>query len=205
MGKDARARFDEWSVTYEESLYWRLYFVPLHDMLESKIGQAQGSSVLDVGCGTGDMLRRMERLGAARLVGIDESEGMLRVARELSREQPGISYLSASAGAIPGEDERFDIVISCVAFHHFPDPRASLREIARVMKPGGRFFLCDLTSKGAMGRLCLTFGRMTRADERYFDAESLARMSEEAGLAVLETGMVRHLPPTVLLVASKRA
>ena len=203
MGKDARARFDKWSATYEESVYWRLYFVPLHDMLESRIGEVRGSSVLDVGCGTGDMLRRMDRLGAARLVGIDESEGMLRAARELSREHPGISYLPASAEAVPGEDERFDIVISCVAFHHFPDPRASLREIARVMKPGGRLFLCDLTAKGPVGRLCLTFGRMTRADERYFDAESLVRMSEEAGLTVLEAGTVRHLPPTVLLVASR--
>jgi 2-polyprenyl-3-methyl-5-hydroxy-6-metoxy-1,4-benzoquinol methylase len=49
-------RFDNWSQTYEESFTWRHFFNPIHEFLVSEIGDVQGASIIDVGCGTGALL-----------------------------------------------------------------------------------------------------------------------------------------------------
>lgn len=201
--RDARSRFDKWSSTYEGSLIWRLYFTPLHDMLEARIGAVRGSSIVDLGSGTGDMLRRFERAGASQLLGVDESEGMLAVARGLASDNSKIEYALSSVESIPADSDQFDIAISCVAFHHFPDPLATLVETKRVLKPGGRLYVCDLTDKGLLGRSFLAFGRAERSDESYFSLGSLSELAAQAGLEVRLAEQVRAFPPTILVHASK--
>ncbi|MHB8895444.1 MAG: class I SAM-dependent methyltransferase [Candidatus Geothermincolia bacterium] len=202
--RDARARFDQWAATYEGSYIWRHFFMPLHDMLEERVTGVRDANILDLGSGTGDMLRRFEEAGASRLVGLDESEGMVKVARELSEGCSRIEYIHASVESIPATDEEFDIIVSCIAFHHFPDPLGALEDIQRALKPGGRLYLCDMTDKGILGRSMLAYGRMKRADEHYYNVESITRMAREAGLEIVSTEYVRHFPPTMLLIAARR-
>lgn len=203
--RDARERFDEWAATYEGSLFWRLYFTPLHDMLERRVEGVPGASVLDLGSGTGDMLRRFEKRGAERLLGIDVSVGMLEVARGLAGDSSRIEYVNSSVESLPLADDEFDIALSCIAFHHFPDPEGALAEVRRVLRPGGRLYLCDLSDSGILGRSMLAFGRLKRSDEHYFNLESLARAVRGAGLQLLNAEHVRRFPPTMLLTARKGA
>lgn len=200
----ARARFDQWAATYEDSFIWRYYFMPLHGMLESRITPVNGLSILDLGSGTGDMLRRFERAGASRLVGLDESEGMLKVARKLSRDCSRIEYIHSSIDSNLAVEEEFDIVISCIAFHHFPDSSGLLEEIHRILKPGGRLYICDLTDKGILGRSMLAYGRVKRADKHYYNLRSLTRMANEAGFEILLAESIRRFPPTMLMCAAKK-
>jgi ubiquinone/menaquinone biosynthesis C-methylase UbiE len=201
---DARERFDTWSSTYEQSLFWRRYFEPLHEMLVTRAGDVGGLAVLDLGCGTGDMLRRFARAGASRLVGADVSEGMLEVARSLSRDTDNIEYVYTSAESVPVGMGEFDLVTSCIAFHHFPDPPGALLDAARVLKPGGRLMVCDLDGAGLTGRIFLAFGRWKRADERYFDPASMSGMMDEAGFADVTARKVKRFPPTMLAEAVHR-
>ncbi|MBU1670298.1 MAG: methyltransferase domain-containing protein [Actinobacteria bacterium] len=198
---DARERFDHWSSTYEQSLFWKHYFVPLHEMMVARAGDVGGLSVLDLGCGTGDLLRRFARAGASRLVGADVSEGMLEVARGLSRDLDYIEYVHTSAESVPVGAGEFDLVTTCIAFHHFPDPAGALKDAVRALKPGGRLMLCDLDGAGLPGRIFLAFGRWKRADERYFDTGSISRMLAEAGFADVSAERVRLFPPTMLAEA----
>jgi len=70
---------------------------PVHETLEREVGGVSGMSVLDVGCGTGDMLRRLYAGGASRLVGVDASEGMLKAAANLNGGNNAIEFIGAGA------------------------------------------------------------------------------------------------------------
>ena len=96
-----------------------------------------GMRVLDVACGTGVL-----SLVAADLVepggsvaGLDLNPGMLDVAR---RKAPDIDWREASAEAIPFEDDAFDAVVSQFGLMFFEDKASAIREILRVLRPGGK-------------------------------------------------------------------
>jgi SAM-dependent methyltransferase len=93
--------------------------------------------VLDVACGTGVLARdAAERVGPAGAVaGVDPGAGMLAVAR---RAAPAVDWREGTADALPFPDASFDVVVSQFGLMFFPDRTAALREMLRVLAPGGR-------------------------------------------------------------------
>ena len=103
--------------------------------------------VLDVGCGTGLLLRELvDRLpNVLEIVGADPSPDMLRVARE---QTPGqVRFVSAGAEQLPFEDGRFDLVVSTMSFHHWGAQARGLAELGRVLAPDGALVLIDLSAR----------------------------------------------------------
>lgn len=196
-------RFDTWSSTYEKSWTWRWFFSPVHETLEREVGAVSGLSVLDVGCGTGDMLRRFYAGGASRLVGVDASEGMLKAAANLSGGNNTIEFIGAGADSVPLGSEEFDVVISSIAFHHFPYPARALSEMARLLKPDGKLYICDMCSEGLRGRLMLAYGRKVATDDNYYDRASLTSMITDAGFTPTGSRLVRLFPLAMLVSAVK--
>lgn len=98
-------------------------------------------SVADVGCGTGFATFAMsDRFGVRHALGVDPSHEMLGVMRESGlRLAPDLQLqlLVGDATALPAEDASVDAVISTMAFHWFPDKQGAVREMARVVRPGG--------------------------------------------------------------------
>ena len=93
--------------------------------------------VLDVGCGTGYLLRQLAARApdAVELVGVDAAAPMVRVAQE-STADPRVRFHAATAEHLPEPDGVFDLVVSTTSFDHWADQEAGLRECARVMAPG---------------------------------------------------------------------
>lgn len=107
-----------------------------------------GDAVLDVGCGTGDLAFVLaERVGASGSVfGIDASPEMIaRAQHKARRRRPSADFQVALAQALPFADQRFDQVVSSLAYHHLPGDvkRQALVSIARVLKPGGYLTIVD--------------------------------------------------------------
>lgn len=104
-------------------------------------------SVLDLGCGTGALLRAMEPFISAG-VGCDVSEGMLTRARERARDLQRLRFVHAPEPTLPFADRSFDVVISFLSFRYL-DWSSILEEVRRVLAPGGRFWMIDLMAAQA--------------------------------------------------------
>lgn len=100
-----------------------------------------GERVLDIGTGTGWAARLAARRGA-RVTAVDIAPGMLKAAEQLSDGlEPRPAFLQASAEALPFDDAAFDGVMSTYGVIFADDPSATIDEMARVLRPGGRMAL----------------------------------------------------------------
>lgn len=116
---------------------------PLANELIGIAALRPGERVLDVACGTGVATRlAAERVGNTGAVsGLDLNPGMLGVARSVTPAGTSIQWYEASAEAMPLPDETFDVVLCQLSLQFFPDKPAALREMRRVLAPGGRLVL----------------------------------------------------------------
>lgn len=149
----AREHFAEWADHYDRDIINMLLFKPSYRrvMLELRQMARRGAgklSVLDVGCGTGTLV--MNYLTSHRVVeraaGVDMSEEMLRVAEEKRRyfsPSKPVQFTLGDAEHLPFGTNQFDLVTCCNSFHHYPHPRQALKEMVRVLRPGGRVILID--------------------------------------------------------------
>ncbi len=109
--------------------------------------------VLDLCCGTGDMAFALSRRGTARIVGADFSHAMLQRAYSKSRGT-SLRWIEADALGLPFPDASFNLVTSAFGFRNLVDYDAGLREIARVLKPGGECGILDFGEpRGIVGKL----------------------------------------------------
>jgi ubiquinone/menaquinone biosynthesis C-methylase UbiE len=119
-------------------------FAPWAASLVEQAALQQGQRVLDVACGTGVVSRlAAPQVGAAgRVVGLDLTPGMLAVARTLSSPVGAlIEWQEGSAEALPFPDASFDVVLCQQGLQFFPDRMVALREMRRVLVPGGKLVL----------------------------------------------------------------
>lgn len=105
------------------------------------LGLKPGQRVLDVGCGTGESTRFLSRrYPGVQVEGMDLSPGMLDVARE---QDAAGTYFEGDVGAIPRPEGTYDLVLTAFTFRNFPAHEAALREMLRVLAPGGRLMILD--------------------------------------------------------------
>ncbi len=156
-----------------------------------RAGVAPGQSVLDVGCGTGSLTLAAKAVaGAGDVHGIDPAPEMIEVSRrKAARKRVEIDFRVGVIEQLLFDDGSFDVVLSSLMLHHLPDDlkRRGLAEVARVLKPGGRFFAVDM-APGSGG------GFLSRGVARHFihrhagDLASLARTLADAGFRDVTTG-----------------
>ena len=139
------AAFDERAPGYENGWLGKLH----HDIADRTADLALSRSpsprrILDVGCGTGYLLRQLaDRVpAAAELAGIDAAAAMIETARAAARDDR-LRFSEAVAERIPFPAETFDLVVSTTSFDHWADQQAGLTECARVLAPGGHLVLVD--------------------------------------------------------------
>lgn len=108
------------------------------------LGDAPIQSLLDLGTGTGQMLKLLAPR-APRAIGLDISHAMLKVARALL-DQAGLRHVQLRQGdayAVPPDLQWFDLVIVHQVLHYLDDPARAIREAARALRPGGRLLVVD--------------------------------------------------------------
>jgi SAM-dependent methyltransferase len=130
---------------------------PVGERIVRRVGVRPGEDVLDVACGTGNAALRAAHAGA-RVVGVDITPELLAAGRSLATaEGVDVEFVEGDAEALPAAAESFDVVVSTFGCMFAPRHAVAARELARVLRPGGRLGVCAWTPEGSMGRF---FARM---------------------------------------------
>jgi demethylmenaquinone methyltransferase/2-methoxy-6-polyprenyl-1,4-benzoquinol methylase len=115
-------------LSYGQDPRWRKFLV-------SRVAAGPGDRILDVATGTGAVARELVRQKGCSVVGVDQSPGMLAQARR--RSNGAVELVEASAEKLPFADGEFDGLTFTYLLRYVDDPAATLRELARVVRPGG--------------------------------------------------------------------
>lgn len=110
----------------------------------------KGASVLELGCGTGDMWKGRESLirSCSRLILSDFSDGMVATTKEVVGDFENIEYKVLDIQKISYEDDSFDVVIANMMLYHVPNIEKGLAEVRRVLKKGGIFYCATYGEHG---------------------------------------------------------
>jgi demethylmenaquinone methyltransferase/2-methoxy-6-polyprenyl-1,4-benzoquinol methylase len=170
-----------------------------------------GDRVLDAACGTGDLAVADRKAGAGKVSGLDFSERMLERAR---RKDASIDWVQGDMLALPFADGTFDAATVGFGVRNVADLELALRELRRVLRPGGRLAILEITRPRGVLRpfFSLWFDRIVpllgkilpggsaytylpASVKRFPDAETLARLLDDAGFGEVR---VRLLAGTIV-------
>lgn len=141
----------------------------------------------DLGCGTGALLSALAQ-SVGHVIGVDASDEMLAAARARTAGLDNVELRRGSLEALPIDEATLDAATMMLVLHHVPAPAAAIAEAARVLKPGGRLLLVDMSPhereeyRRQMGHVWLGFSD-----------DQISRWLQQAGLSRIT---VRALPPT---------
>lgn len=153
---------------------------PIVDPTLALMHLVPGENILDVGCGGGWLVRELaSRAPKGRVVGMDISDEMLAHARAASASAPNAEFILGSVDAIPREANSFDKVISVESSYYWPDAPAGIREIFRVLRPGGSAWI--LINYFRDNPYCHQWSKLLKIPAHLFSAEEWAGMFRKAG------------------------
>ena len=169
--------FDRQAWTYDTARFGS-HARGLYPVLLEQLVQIPHGSVLDVGCGTGELLREVGlRFPETARTGLDLSANMLAVARE--KLGGAVELVQGDAERLPFADGRFEVLLCNDSFHHYPNPGAAAAEFARVLQPGGVLLLGDCTAPAGLRGVANLFLPLSgEGDVRLYSGAELAALLE---------------------------
>jgi len=163
-----------------------------------------GIHFLDLGCGTGYAVRSVASMVDCDGVfcGIDISPRMIEIARANSSSLKNVRFEVASAEELPLGAGFFDAVFCTNSFHHYLLPMRALEESRRVLRPGGRLCILDITADGPLGRWLDSRSRRREPEHvKFYSTAEYTKMFSAARLKVVTSRTI--LPPLKAHIAEK--
>jgi len=185
MANERSGLFDRWSAVYDRPRFQNATYRPVHDAVLARLTGTQPEVVLDLGCGTGQLTRRLtEQFPDAEVVGIDYSVGML--AEASNRVGNRANLVRADAQYVPFRSASTDVVVCTESFHWYSDQRRALEELAAVLRPSGQLVIASIAAvtdvgESAVRRLSVAGGQPVRA----LTPRRLCDLLTEAGFEVV--------------------
>ena len=158
-----------------------------------------GKLAADVGAGTGFLTEGLARRGL-RVIAVDQSEEMLAAMRKKFAALKGVEYRRGESESLPVEDESVDYVFANMYLHHVESPPAAIREMARILRPGGRLTITDADEHD------FEFLREEHHDRWLgFKREDVSRWFADAGLKNVTVGSTDELCTVDSACSTERA
>ena len=204
---EAQVEFTRWSKSYDRSILQTLLFGPSRKALLNQIRglKMESPKVLDIGCGTGQFPEVLfHEVPGARVWGLDLVRGMLeggngRWNHYTDRIQP----VQGDSERLPFADGSCDILTCANSFHHYPNQAVAVREMCRVLRPGGALMLLDGYRDGLWGRfifdVCVAG---VEGNVHHASAKEIKGMMMDAGFGSVD--QFRHRGPAPFLLSLAR-
>ncbi len=142
MVEEVREYFDRVAPRWDQ-LREGFFSEAVREEVLRRLGPAARATVVDVGCGTGFLAAGLAPL-AAEVHCVDASPAMLAEARRNLSAFVNVRYHRADGAGLPLASASVEAAVANMYLHHCPEPAQALREMARVLKPGGRLVLTDM-------------------------------------------------------------
>jgi len=138
-----------------------------------------GDFVLDVGCGNGSLLTRISKVKAIHGFGTDISPQMIKNA---SWRNPHSTFVTANCENIPFDDKSMDIIITCAAYHHFPDVNAFAKEVKRLLTRNGDLYVAEINLPPLIRHIANVFLPLSKdGDVKFYSTNEIVSTFSSVG------------------------
>ena len=193
-GQTLREEFNRWAEARRGEGMEQEHLPITLPVLE-KMRVAPGDNVLDVGCGAGWLSRRLAKLvPQGRVVGMDVSDEMIRHARRASVDFENLMFVTGEVEEIPWEPNFFSHAISVESSYYWPDPAAAIRDIFRVLRPGGAAWI--LINYYRDNPHCHQWGDLLAVKTHLLSAEEWSEFFRAAGFASVQHERIADPSPS---------
>lgn len=156
---------------------------------------APTDNVLDIGCGSGWLSRRISKhVHQGRIIGMDISDEMVRLARRNSLDYDNILFVVGEAAEIPWQPNFFHHAISIESAYYWPDPAVGLKEIGRVLRSGGSAWI--LINYYRDNPYCHQWGALLTVPTHLLSADEWTQLFREAGFAHVSHERIKDPSPS---------
>jgi len=207
--RDVRSMFDRIVPRYDLMNHVMTFGMDIHwrNMVARQAATGDDGTrqrALDVATGTGDLAFAIRKAGVPEVVGLDFSEGMIATARKKARSRPtGVDFLVGDGMQLPFADGTFDVCTISFGLRNMEDYAGAVREMTRVLRPGGKFICLEMTPfrrpilgplfrvyfervvpvvGGVLSGSLQAYRYLPRSVQAFPSADSLAEMYRDAGL-----------------------
>lgn len=189
-----RAEFNRWAEEGRGEAMEKSH-LPIVEPMLALIEFKPTDKVLDVGCGTGWLVRRIApRVSAGLAAGMDVSDAMLARAELLNARLPNVALARGGVDAIPFPSGFFTTVVSVESAYYWPEPARGLGEIQRVLSPGGSVWI--LINYYRDNPYCHQWGELLNVPVHLFSATEWTELLRQAGFPNAAHRRIPDLSPT---------
>lgn len=188
--ENSKKYFDKEASYYDNSHDGKFVKV-MYDEILNRINNINPKSLLDLGCGPGNILLKLSQNKNMKLYGLDISEKMIKVANDNLNGKAELKV--GDSEFIPWESNSFEVVVCNASFHHYPNPEKVLLEIKRVLKQNGILILGDPTVPLVLRQILNLFCKISNGgDYRVYSEQEIKNLLITCGFKPLNFKKINY-------------